>query len=445
MGGTTAGRAHVASVVVPRPDTLARGRGFLDRVNTTPGRLRVASIVLVGGLVLTWVVVLSVVASRQRASVAVVEEATPLLRDASALYVALAEADATASRAFLLGGPESDDLQARIDEAIARLTTIGGHADTSAEVRESVTEINAGLNDYAERVAAAGANSRQNFVVAAAYLRDASRIMTGRILPAATDLYAVAASELDESYRAGTSRGGLLAVVAAGVVVVAMLVAIQLWIAGWSNRVFNLGLVGASVVVVGLLGWALVLFAVNQNQLVQAQREDSDAVQLLSAARILGLRAVSDDYYQLIERGTGAAYGEDFDVVMDSLGGAGGRGGLLGEFARTADSGQVARRADELAQAFRAFLDEHEQVRRLDDAGKYPGAVDHALGELADSAEVLDHRLSSGIDSARQSLDARAGRAAGGFTVLAVGSSLIAAMAILFVLYGLRQRIEEYR
>jgi hypothetical protein len=445
MGGTTAGRAHVASVAARRPGTFARGWGLLDRANTTPGRLRIASIVLVGGLVLTWVVVLSVLASRQRASVAVVEEAAPLLTDASELYGALAEADATASRAFLQGGPESDDLQARIDEAIARLTAIGGHADTSAEVRESVTEINAGLNDYAGRVAAAGANSRQNFVVAAAYLRDASRIMTGRILPAATDLYAVAASDLDENYRAGTSPGGLLGIVAAGAVVLGLLIAVQVWIAGWSNRILNLGLVGASVVVVGLLAWALVLFAVNQNQLVRAQQEDSDAVQLLSAARILGLRALSDDYYQLIERGTGTAYGEDFAVVMESLGGAGGRGGLLGEFADTADSSEVARQADELAQAFRAFLAEHERVRRLDEDGKYTAAVERALGELADSAEELDRRLSSGIDTARQSLDATAGRSAGGFTVLAVGSSLIAVTAIFFVLYGLRQRIEEYR
>ena len=82
----------------------------------------------VAGLVVLWLVVGSVLVARQRAAHAVASEAAPLLVAASDLYVALADADTTASRSFFQAGPEPVELRRRyladLDAAATHLTTI---------------------------------------------------------------------------------------------------------------------------------------------------------------------------------------------------------------------------------------------------------------------------------------------------------------------------------
>jgi hypothetical protein len=446
MGGTRAGRAHVASVVAFWPGTLARGRGLLERVNTTPGRLRLASIVLVAALTLTWAAVMSVLVTRQSAARAVGEEAAPLLLATTELHAALADADATASRGFLEGGVESEQLRAQyeddIDAAAEQLAAIGGHADNSADVREAVNTIIAKLADYTARIETARANGRQGFVIAAAYLRDASRIMTDEILPAATELYEIAARRMDDGYRSGTSNSGLMGIAVAVIVALGLFVAVQIWVARWSNRTLNLGLLGATFVVLGLVAWALILFGVNQDRLVRAQREGSDAVLVASAARILALRAHSDANLALIERGTGDVYVDDF---MDVTGRLGGSDGLLDEFAGMADDPDTVSQAIALRRSFREFRQNAWRVRWLDGGGRYDAAVAHSIEHLGPSAERLDALFSRTIDSAHRRLTLTARGAGGGFTLLATGATLIAAAGVVLVLYGLQQRIQEYR
>ena len=107
----------------------------------------------------------------------------------------------------------------------------------------------------------ARANNAQGFPVGAAYLRKASATMHNEILPTATDLYRDAASQLRDHYEAGTSTLTLVLVLVAGVGMLALLVVVQIFVRRRSNRLLNLGLVAATVLVVGLLGWTLVRFA----------------------------------------------------------------------------------------------------------------------------------------------------------------------------------------
>ena len=86
---------------------------------TTPGWFRLAAVVLVAGLVALAVAYLVVLMD---ATTAVVDEATPLLVSAEDLYVALADADAAASTAFLSAGFEPPELRIRY---LADLETAG--------------------------------------------------------------------------------------------------------------------------------------------------------------------------------------------------------------------------------------------------------------------------------------------------------------------------------
>ena len=300
------------------------------------------------------------------------------------------------------------------------------------------------LPAYTGRVEAAQSNSRQNLVVGAAYLRDASKTIRDRILPAATEIYAAAAHRLDAHYASGTSAGGIFVIILVGTVVLAGLFGIQVLVSRRSNRTLNVPLVGATALIVVAVVAAVVLFLMSQRALVRAQRQGSDPLQVLSAGRILALRAHTDANFALIERGTGQAYVEDFERVTTALGGRSGRDGLLGQHAGIAERNGSAANAG-LVQAYDRFLAVSGEVSRLDAAGDYEGAVSLSIGEMAAAAELLDHRLDSGIADARRSFSLTADDALGGFNAVAVAVTVLTVGAGFLVLYGLQRRIDEYR
>ena len=141
---------------------------------------------------------------------------------------------------------------------------------------------------YTGLVESARTNSRLDFPVGAAYLRRASDLMRTSILPAATSVYEDAAQpplpglpvgHLADGWRRRARRpAGLLVV---------LLLGSQLLVARRTRRIVNLGLVGATVLVVALGAWALAAFDTQQDALVRSQREGSDQLVVLSTARIL--------------------------------------------------------------------------------------------------------------------------------------------------------------
>jgi len=136
-------------------------------------------------LVATTIVVLGIVAvnatlRRHSAATAVGAEASSVLVDAGDLYVSLANADASASTAYLHAGLEppalrrryTDDLQ-RAGERLAALSDQG----LGPDARSAIRAIDSVLPVYAGYVESARANSRHEFPLGAAYLRRASDLM----------------------------------------------------------------------------------------------------------------------------------------------------------------------------------------------------------------------------------------------------------------------------
>ena len=88
---------------------------------------------------------------------------------------------------------------------------------------------------------------------------------------------------LDDNYRAGTSTTEITLVVAIGVVLLALLLAMQVLVTRRSNRILNVALVTATVLVLVPVAWTVLHFVSAQDSLVRAERNGSDSVQLLSA------------------------------------------------------------------------------------------------------------------------------------------------------------------
>jgi hypothetical protein len=416
---------------------------------TTPAWLRLAAVVLAIGSVLVGLIGGRVASQRLEAAQDVDLEARPLLIDAEDLYVALADADAAASTAFLEAGLEPPALRDRYQNDIVlagqHLARIAGQSELSAEARAAIETIAEDLPEYTGLVEAARANNRQDFPVGAAYLRHASTLMRDTILPAATSVYADAANHLHDGYRSGSERLPVVAWIGLGGIVLVLLLVTQLFVARRTRRIVNVGLAASTVLLLGLGGWAAGAMHSEQRALVDAQREGSDHLLVLSTARILALRSLSDENLDLIERGTEPKYLEDFDDVTARISRDEDRSGLLPWAGRIADRTGVELGIDTILQRYGRYLDVHEEVRALDDGARYDEAVGRAVGDEASAAAELDDAFDESIRIAYDSLavhaaDAR--HALRGLTSIIVVAS---ALAGLFAVLGLDRRIREYR
>jgi hypothetical protein len=317
---------------------------------------------------------------------------------------------------------------------------------------------------YTGLVDTARANIRQTFGEGGAYLRRGSTIMREQILPAATDLYRNAARQLDKNYRSGTSTSTAAVVVVVGVAMLGLLLLVQGYVRRHSNRLLNVGLVSASVLVLLIMVGTLWKFAQAHDALNRAQSRGSDSVEVLSSARILALIAQSNANLALIERGSGDVYLARVDRVMGDLGARDGKRGLLGYArdlaTRTGEGDQVGH----LAAQFRHLRDVHAQVRQLDDDGNYEAAVGLSVGTNSDDEKLLAKLAELGgqrqeleaVDSLDRALQANIMRAQNrlldaaddsrtGYGALELAIPLFAIAAGLLVLFGLERRIAEYR
>jgi hypothetical protein len=416
---------------------------------TTPGRLRLASIVLVAALVLVGVVAGLATTARRDATRSVADEGTTELVTAENLIAALADADAATSTAYLRPGIEPQDLRQRYDDDIETagryLARLAAATGTAPDARRAVQTISKTLPTYTAKIEASRANDRLGKSVSSSYLRSASMLMREEILPAATVVYTHASGRLDDAYRSGTSMTEIALVAGVGAIALAVLIGLQLYLFARMHRMFNMALAAATGVLVVLLVWTLVAFGSQQSDLVGAQRHGSDAVQVLSATRILALRAHNDDNLVLIERGGGEQYLADYEVMAARIGGDHGHGGLLDVADRIAARGGATERIDGLRARYVDVRTAHDAVRQADDDGHYEDAVAIANQEKAPAVDAFDRDVGIEIARARVELDQRAVDARSGFDVLLIVIPVLTAGAALLVLVGLQRRIGEYR
>jgi uncharacterized membrane protein len=452
--------------VVPSRGLRIQGMPWRSWLRTTPGRLRGASAILLLALLLFAVVTTVATEVRSRAAGSVQTTSAPELVAIEKLYGSLADADATASTIFLRAGAEPPGLRSRylddIHEAGLLLATVARGADSSTEARGALRTIGESLPRYAGLVDTARANTRLGIQVGSAYLHTASLLMREQMLPAATTLYRQTARNLDRNYRSGTSVSTFAVVVIVGIAMLGLLVLVQVYVRRRSNRLLNVGLVGASVLVIVILGWTLLRFSAAHEALNRAQSHGSDSVEVLSSARILALLAQNNENLALVERGSGDVYVAEFARLMRDLGGRDGHGGLLREAALVADRTGEGDRIRQLATPFSALMRLHSDVRTYDDQGDYNEAVGLSVGttdedartQLAskggthqelDAVDHLQRELQTDITRAQARLLGAAADARQGYGVLEVAIPVLAILAGLLVLLGLERRIAEFR
>ena len=426
---------------------------------TTPGRLWLLLVGLVA-LCLAWGVLAALTAEQHASAAAdVVAVSEPLSLDAEQIYQSLSDADATAASAFLSGGLEpaadrqrynADITQAaiRIEAAGALLgssaarTQLPGHLNQQASTAGSATGddlaiLSAGLPVYTDEVGTARADNRLGLPLGAAYLRKASALLRGTLLPAASDIYTKENGLLTSASAQATGLPLIVIAVVIGLALGYLLYRSSRWLTRRSHRRVNYGLLVAAVAFAVSLVWLAGAFAIGRAELLHAQQHGSVPAEAYARADVAALQAHADESLTLIDNSGDDSYQQDFIAQQKLLGP--GPGTLLAAVEASAGNGPAAADAQ-------AWYRAHAVLRALDDSGNHAAAVHSALaGEAAARFARLSADLSNGInaDQAVFASNARGGRDA--FTGLAVGMIVASLIMVAGCAWGLTRRLAEYR
>jgi alkylhydroperoxidase/carboxymuconolactone decarboxylase family protein YurZ len=432
-----------------RPAAGARpGNRVAARARSTPGRLTQLAVLLsVLGVIAGFTTVVGLI-QRGAAVDAVATRSGPLTVQAQQLYRSLSDADATAASAFLEGGVEPaalrDRYQSDIAAASAALAAVTTGSDTS---RADIDRLTAQLPVYTGLVETARTYNRLGRPLGAAYLREASGLMRTQLLPAAQRVYA------DETRQLGADRSGgagfpwvavpLLLLTLAGLILA------QRWLSRRTRRLLNLGLLVATAAAVVLLAWTTVSWAAIQGHLSAADRAGSGQVELLAQARIAALQARADESLTLVARGSGGDFETDFGKTMKTLAGDDGLGGLLARARQQAGDPGVRLAVIAAQRDVKDWQAAHKQVRDKDNGGDNAGAVALAIGSgggtAASAFTKLDTDLATAIAGANTAFDREARAASGDLTGAVPGHVVLTLILLAGVIFGLQQRIAEYR
>jgi len=178
------------------------------------------------------------------------------------LSFSLADANATAATALLIGPETPSQFSSRYNSDIAEAEDllaaasqrVTGDAYASGQLR-SVAEH---IPEYTGLIGQALADNRLGYPVAGAYLRQASLLLTGSMLVETGNVVAEQQSSTNGGIGAASEFPWW--VLALGVLAAFVLWWVSGYLAELSHRRINLGLLGAAVVVIGLLGWSLYAF-----------------------------------------------------------------------------------------------------------------------------------------------------------------------------------------
>jgi hypothetical protein len=442
----------MTSSVGVSPAPAARSAWWRSR--TTPARLRLLVAVLVI-LSLAWGVVAALTADQHASAAAsVVAVSEPLSLDAEQIYQGLSDADATAANAFLAGGldPARQRYNADITQAAVRIEAASALVGTSAArtqlpgrpraqasdgsaIGDDLTILSAELPVYADEAGTARADNRLGLPLGAAYLREASALMRGTLLPAASDIFTRESGRLTSSSAQATGLPLIVLAVLIGLGAGYLLYRSSRWLTRHTHRVINYGLLLAAVAGAVSLVWLGGAFVVGRADLLYAQQYGSGPAEAFARADVAALQAHADESLTLVDNSGDDSYQQDFVTEVKLLGP--GPGTLLAA-AQPAGGG--------ISADAQAWYQAHRELRALDNGGNHAAAVQSALsGQAAAKFALLSGALSHGITAGHAVFATRARQGRDAFTALAAGMVVAAVLMAVGCAWGLSRRLAEYR
>ena len=304
--------------------------GWLGRLRTTPGRLRVGValvVLLTCGLALVTGLVFAALGS---GFTAIGSHDAPLVEQSNALYYAVSDMDAQVGNVLLTGSDPGLAADQRQDLALyasdeqhaeqdLQQVAVTAAADPAAQ--RAVSSVLDALGRYEALAADAMVVNQRGHDPAGrpsaatlSYFQQATDLMGTTVLPAAASLTTANASALDASYNYGrsTATTGQVLVLVLGLAVASMLVGVQVFLAARFRRLVNPALAVATVLAVGLAIAAAVQLGAQSGNLKVAKQEAFDSILALTQARAVSYDANADETRFLVDPGRAAEYQDAF-------------------------------------------------------------------------------------------------------------------------------------
>jgi hypothetical protein len=432
--------------------TAFAARVRAPRARTTPGRLTLLIGVL---LVLSlgwggfggWVV-----ASYSGTARAVAYTDEPLSLRAQQLYADLADADVTITTAYLRVGPGSapstrvprQRFGADLADASRQLAVLSA-SSPGPEVTSAVATIVGELPVYGHDVAIAETEYDQGvYPAGGSFIEVASIDAHLTLLPAARIVYQAENATVTSAEGRATSAPLVITAVVLGIVTVAVLVGVAIWLARRTNRRFNVGLVvaGAALLISGV--WLANAFAVAFSDLSTAISQGAVPAEAAAQASI-DIEAIrGDSILNLIARSGTPSLSQDSAAQQASVtalmsaaswqSSPASRAGRAGKKARAAEDSWYLSNG----QAFQYGVE-------LNYAAEQRLVLDTGPGGLASGYSNLLEELVTIRETAQNTFQASADAGAGAFAGLQVAVIVAALVMAAASAWGLSQRLREYR
>jgi hypothetical protein len=206
------------------------------------------------------------------------------------------------------------------------------------------------------------------------------------------------------------------------------------------------GLAIATVAAIASLLWVVVAtIGVMAN--VNASRENgSTQTDVLAQARIAALAARGDETLTLVARGSGGAFEERYEKTQQELAGG---DGLLAEARGLASAPDVVDAVATATEAQRSWQQVHTAIRTADDSGDYPQAVTLTIGTDPNGAathfDKVDEQLARAIEHTQSAFSDEVSQADSALTGTVIGVILLALVTAGGAVFGIWQRLKEYR
>lgn len=468
LGGGSPGR--------PRRTLTASLRG---RPGTVPARLRLLRTTALAVCAALAAVLLAGGASADDSWSAIRTHSAPQVTSAAGLYFALSDMDAQVANQLLTpgGGDAARIYGQRRSEAAGYLRDL---AEAAAGDPAAEREVAAAIRDvgrYEERAARALLLGERSDRAAVDAYRSASALMRTRLLPEADALVTVNDASFERAYGHAYDRAGAVrtAVVCTGLLLLAVLVVLQLFLARRFRRVVSPALAAATLIALAATAAGTVGLGAQRDDLTVARRDAFDSVLALTRARSVAYDANADESRYLLDRAHAAGHEADFldksqrlarlpgVASVDDYDPALARAldayradpadlrftGFLGDEFRNITFPGERPAAERALLRYQAYERDDRTIRALAGTGRLPAAVAYGTGygpgESNHDFAAFDRALGEviAINSAAYERAAADGADRALSVPLGLAGALVAAAAL--VVLGLRPRLAEFR
>ncbi len=434
-----------------------RAAGLITRLTPhgTPAKIRallagLAVLSLAWGGIGAWVV-----ATHASAANSLAHADEPYSQDAQLLYLAIGDADVAITTSFLVdsrpvppGQPRPSTLTAR-QRFDTDLQNAGNYlaqlknSNSDPRFTAAVAVITSGLPRYSGAVTIAETEYTQGITPTGdSAMEVASEEAHLRLLPAARTIYQFENNAVLASSAQATSLPAVVLAVGLALIAVILLIRGQRWLGRRTRRVFNRGLVIATVALVISAAWLAIAFGLARSDMSTAIGQGASPAQALAQASIKVQQIRGDSILNVIARSGSTSLPADAQARAKEVGP--GPGSLLDVASKSGNARVTSALAQTIAAA-PAWYTVNGKGYQLGDKYQYAAEQDFVVNTAKNGYVTAQDGISKGLTAARDTFNSAASSGASAYGQLEAVIILAALVMAGASAWGLSRRLAEYR